>query len=90
MNVVDKLCELYFHNRQYAAVVPLCQKSLAKDKCYEAAHRWLMQCYLAVGQRHLAVRQYQTCVQALRDDLDIPPSEETVAMYHRMMSKTNG
>jgi DNA-binding SARP family transcriptional activator len=90
LSAVERLCQLHFQNRQYAAVVPLCQKVLAKDKSYEAAHRWLMQCYLAFGQRHLAVRQYQTCVQALREDLDISPSEETVAIYNHMISKGEG
>jgi DNA-binding SARP family transcriptional activator len=87
LNVVDRLCGFHFQNRLYAAVVSLCQKALSKDKCHEPAYRWLMQCYLALGQRHLAVRQYQNCVQALQEELDIPPSEETVAIYHRTISK---
>jgi DNA-binding SARP family transcriptional activator len=87
LNLVDRLSDLYLQYRQYTAVVHLCHKVLAKDRCYEGAHRRLMQCYLAQGQRHLAVRQYQTCVQALREELDIPPSEETVALYSRITSK---
>jgi len=43
-----------------------------------------MQCYLGQGQRHLAVRQYQTCVEALREELDLTPAEETVALYRRI------
>lgn len=87
LNVVDRLCEFYLQNRLYAAVVSLCQKALARDKCHEPAYRRLMQCYLALGQRHLAVRQYQNCVQVLHEELDITPSEETVGIYHRMISK---
>jgi DNA-binding SARP family transcriptional activator len=44
-----------------------------------------MQCYLVQGQRHLAVRQYQACVQSLKDELDIGPSEETIVLYRRIV-----
>ena len=87
LSLVDRLSELYLQNRQYTSVIHLCHKVLAKDRCYEAAHRMLMQCYLAQGQRHLAVRQYQTCIRALREDLGIKPSQETVDLYHRIVSK---
>ena len=87
LSTVDRLSELYQQNEQYAAVVHLCHKVLAKDRCYEAAHRRLMYCYMVQGQRHLAVRQYQTCILSLREELNIPASEETVALYDRIMSK---
>jgi DNA-binding SARP family transcriptional activator len=86
LSLVDKLSEFHFQNRQYAAAVYFCQKILAKDRCYEAAHRLLMQCYLAQGLRHLAIRQYQTCIRALREEVAIEPSEETVTLYKRIVS----
>jgi len=87
LSLVDRLSELYLQNSQYTSVIHLCHKVLAKDRCYEAAHRMLMQVYLALGQRHLAVRQYQTCLRALREDLGIQPSRETVDLYYRISSK---
>lgn len=87
LSLVDRLSELYLQNSQYTSVIHLCHKVLAKDRCYEAAHRRLMQGYLALGQRHLAVRQYQTCIRALREDLGIQPSRETIDLYHRIASK---
>ena len=86
LSLVDRLSELYFQNRQYTTVVHLSQKLLAKDGCYEAAHRRLMQCYHSQGQRHLAVRQYQTCIRTLKEELDIPPSRETVSLYQSIVS----
>jgi DNA-binding SARP family transcriptional activator len=85
MNLVEKLIVFYFQNRQYPAAVHFCEKILAKDRCYEAAHRHLMTCYLAQGLRHLAIRQYQTCIRALREEVDIEPSEETVALYKHIL-----
>lgn len=86
-SLVDRLTELYLQAGQYTAVIHLCHKVLAKDRCYESVHRVLMQCYLAQGQRHLAVRQYQACIRALREDLGIRPSQETVDLYHRIVPK---
>jgi DNA-binding SARP family transcriptional activator len=88
LSLVDKLSEFYFQNRQYAAAVHFCQKILAKDRCYEAAHRRLMQSYLAQELRHLAIRQYQTCIRALREEVGIEPSEETVTLYKHIMSQS--
>jgi DNA-binding SARP family transcriptional activator len=85
MSLVEKLIEFYFQNRQYTASVHFCQKILRKDRCYEAAHRYLMRCYLAQGLRHLAIRQYQTCIRALREEVDIEPSEDTVTLYKHIL-----
>jgi DNA-binding SARP family transcriptional activator len=84
LSIVDRLSEYYVQEGGYNAAIALCQKVLAQDNCHEQAHRRLMQCYLGQGQRHLAVRQYQTCVEALREELDLTPAEETVALYRRI------
>jgi DNA-binding SARP family transcriptional activator len=84
LDIADRLSEYYVQQGQYTAAIALCQKILAKDNCYEDAYRRLMQCYLAQGQRPLAARQYQTCLQVLKEELDLMPSEETVALYRRI------
>ncbi len=86
LDIADRLSEYYVQQGEYTAAIALCQKVLAQDNCYEQAHRRLMHCYLGLGQRHLAVRQYQTCVEALREELDLTPSEETVALYRRIIT----
>ena len=87
MNLVERLSTLYINNHQFASVVPICQKVITKDRTHETAHRLLMQCYTSQGLRHLAVRQYQTCIKALREELDISPSEETIALYDCILKK---
>jgi DNA-binding SARP family transcriptional activator len=84
LQMANRLGEYYVQHGDLAAAIVLCRKILSVDSCYEEAHRRLMRCYLAQGQRHLAVRQYQICVQALRDELDLTPSEETVTLYSRL------
>jgi len=84
LDITDRLSEYYVQQGEYTPAIALCQKVLAQDNCYEEAHRRLIQCYLAQGQRHLAVRQYQACVQALEAELGLTPAEETVALYRRI------
>jgi DNA-binding SARP family transcriptional activator len=84
LDIADRLSEYYIQQGEHTAAIALCQKTLVRDNCHEEAHRRLMRCYLAQGQRHLAVRQYQTCTQALREELDLTPSEETVELYQRI------
>ncbi len=86
LDIVDRLSKYYAQQGGFVASIALCQKILAKDNCYEAAYRRLMECYLAQGQRFLAVRQYHTCVQALKEELDLAPAEETIAVYRRVMT----
>lgn len=84
--LADRLSEHYVRNGEYNAAIALCHKILARDTCYEPAYRHLMRCYLAQGQRHLAVRQYQTCVEVLQVELGLGPSEETEALVQRIVN----
>lgn len=84
LEVASHLGTLYFERGSPTAAVALCQKVLNVDPCYENAHRQLMQCYLAQGQRYLAVRQFHICDAALRSRSGLTPSRETIALYRRI------
>jgi len=82
--ILDRLSRYYLEEKRYATCIHLCRKILAKDDCREDAHRRLMRCYSQQGQRNLALRQYHLCVEALAQVLDVPPMQETVALYHQI------
>jgi DNA-binding SARP family transcriptional activator len=84
LEVASWLTEQYVKRREFTAAIGLSQKILTQDACHEQAHRCLMVSYAALGQRHLAVRQYLTCVRALRAELDLSPSPETTALYQQI------
>jgi len=88
LELANQLSEYQLQQGAYAPASALCRKLLTFDNCFEEAHRRLMRIYLAQGQRHLAIRQYQTCVQALTEELDVPPSAETVALYEQITANT--
>jgi DNA-binding SARP family transcriptional activator len=88
LDILGRLIGYYLQQGEYVAATALCQKILAHDNCHEEAHRRLMHCYLAQGQRHLAMRQYQACVESLKEELDLTPSEETAVLYQRITAAT--
>jgi two-component SAPR family response regulator len=81
LEAVDRLNQYYLQANELMAAIILCQKILAQDHCNENAHLRLMQCYLARGQRHLAVRQFHACRQVLKNELDLEPSEDIIRLY---------
>jgi DNA-binding SARP family transcriptional activator len=70
----------------FEAAIACGQRALAKDPFREDVHRALMKLYLAEGQRHLAVRQYETCRDALGSELGILPMPETQSLYEQLIA----
>ena len=79
------LATLYRDTRQYDRIFPLLTPLLAQDLADEPIHRELMRAYALTGRRHDALRQYQTCVQALASELDLAPEPETAALYTQIL-----
>jgi len=84
LDTLDRLSHMYFDRGEYAGCATLCQLVLARDNCREDAHCLLMRCYTRQGQYHLALRQYQVCLEALRAELEVDPAPETTQLYERI------
>ena len=82
LDILDRLSQIYFGQERYAACIPICQLILTVDHCREDTHCLLMRCYSRQGQNHLALRQYQTCVEALHAELEVNPAPETTQLYN--------
>jgi DNA-binding SARP family transcriptional activator len=48
-----------------------------------------MVAYARQNNRSLALRTYQRCVAAMRDELDMAPSPATTALYQRIHQATS-
>jgi len=81
LDTLDRLNQINFNQENYAMCITLSQLILTRDRCREDAHCMLMRCYSRQGQDHLALRQYQACVEALRLELDVTPAPETTKLY---------
>jgi DNA-binding SARP family transcriptional activator len=81
LRAVEILAGLHAERRELQRAIELYQHLLAQDAYREVAHRELMRCYFRLGDRAAAIKQYQTCVEILREDLGLDPAEETEALY---------
>lgn len=84
LDLLDRLSQFYFKQEQLTLCMEFCHKLLAEDNCWEDAHRRLMHCYIRQGQRHLALRQYNLCVEMLKQELAVPPMPATVKLYRQI------
>jgi len=84
LDTLDRLSQIYFTQEHYAACITVCQLILISDRCREDAHCLLMRCYSRQGQRHLAIRQFQACLGALREELDVEPDPATIELAERV------
>lgn len=84
LNTLDSLSRIYFNQERYAACIMACQRILDRDRCREDAHCMLMRCYNRQGQDHMALRQYQACVEALRLELDVGPAPATKRLFQQI------
>jgi DNA-binding SARP family transcriptional activator len=84
LDILERLSRYYFEQQQWAMCIAFCQKILTRDNCREDAHRRLIRCYMHQGQRHLALRQYHLCVEALARELDVPPMPATLKLYQKI------
>ncbi|MDX1687016.1 MAG: AAA family ATPase [Candidatus Promineifilaceae bacterium] len=70
----------------YDGAIELLSSFLADEPVDEPAHRELIRVYALAGRRHDALRQYQSCVDALADELGVPPGPETEALHAQVLS----
>ncbi len=84
LDTLDRLSQIYFNKECYTQCIAACQLILARDRCREDAQCLLMRCYSRQGQHHLALRQYQLCVESLRTELQVNPAPETTQLYNRI------
>lgn len=87
VEVLDRLGQHYFEQKDYDACALVCRKMLGVDACNEAPHRLLMRCYARLGQPHLALRQFHVCVDALNRELKLNPSPHTVELFRRVKNQ---
>jgi DNA-binding SARP family transcriptional activator len=81
LRCLRRLMHVYRQQGAFEDSLACAQQILACDPLREDVHREAMRLHCDLGQRSLAVRQYQRCREILADELDILPMEETQALY---------
>ena len=71
---------------EYDAAIIAAQRLIALDPLREDGHRLLMQLFADVGRRSEAIRQFATCSDHLRRELDVAPDEKTIVLADAIRS----
>lgn len=85
MNVLAEIVTHLTAQQAYAEAIGYARHWLALEPVNEAPHLHLMQLYVYSGQRGLALRQYQECVQTIKAELDAPPSTAITDFYQLLL-----
>ena len=70
----------------YALAVEHYQRALGIDPWRETSHQALMRLYALNGDRAAGLEQYEKCVRALREGLNIEPTPETQSLRDRIFN----
>jgi DNA-binding SARP family transcriptional activator len=85
VDMLDRLAVYYMEVGQLRESVRACYRVLEKDRCHEDSHRLLMRCYIQLGQRDRALRQYRLCERILGQEYGTTPSPETRSLYRNLL-----
>jgi TolB-like protein/Flp pilus assembly protein TadD len=64
--------------------VRVARKVLSLDPLRETAHRALMRLYVEMGDRALALKQYQSCCDVLKTELGVTPETKSQRLYEEI------
>jgi len=86
LEALRQLAELQRQTGDRESALQACQRALEVDSCLEDFHRLAMRLHADRGDRLAVIWQYQACRDALQTELDMIPSEETQALYQRLIA----
>jgi DNA-binding SARP family transcriptional activator len=86
LTMLDKLLAHATEHGDYEAGQAYGTTILSYDRASELTYRRLMKLRYDAGDRTGAVRQYQRCVTALREELGVKPERRTLLLYERIKS----
>ncbi len=84
IDMLGRLAVHYVGTGQLQDCIRACYRVLEKDRCHEDSHRLLMRCYVLLGLRGRALRQYRLCEKVIGQEYGLPPSPETLALYRTL------
>ncbi len=83
---MERLLGLLLAEGRWRETIDWAEKWIVQGHIPEPAYRALMQAHANLGNRAAALAVYQRAVEALDNDLDVPPSAETTALADAIRS----
>ncbi len=87
-DVLQALARLLRSGGDYEGAIRCCRRILDLDPCLEDVHCELMELLCRCGKRTQALRQFEACRRALKEEFDSSPLLETEALYRSILSGT--
>ncbi len=84
LTTAERLARHLLRAGAWGETIEVCQAILARDNCWEAAYRLLMQTYGAQDNRSEVHSTYQRCVATLCEELGVEPSPATKALFEQL------
>lgn len=84
LTMLDKLMSWCEVHKDYEAGLAYGHRALRYERARECTHRRLMRLYYLAGDRTAALRQYERCVAALDEELEVKPAKRTVEIYDQI------
>jgi len=81
VEILETMMEHFMGKERYEVTIDYANRLLEIDNCHQDAHINLMTCYIEQGKPAQAIRQYQTCTQVFKDELNLSPPSEMAEMY---------
>jgi LuxR family maltose regulon positive regulatory protein len=85
-SALEKLAIYYQGQGEWENAIHYARSWLALDRLNEPGQRMLMELYNQSGQRRLALRQYETLIELLQNELGQSPEAETLSLYQSIES----
>lgn len=86
---LDRLGRLGIARHHFELALECFHQLVARDEFREDAHCNLMRCYLQLGRRGEALRQYERCATVLARELGLEPLPETQALFQQILNSPN-
>jgi ATP/maltotriose-dependent transcriptional regulator MalT/DNA-binding SARP family transcriptional activator len=85
VNATLSLAQQHLELKEFRNALQWIQQLLEQDPCHEEAHRVAMRAYAGLGNRSGVARQFQICRDALWEQIQVPPSPQTLTLYQRLV-----
>lgn len=84
LDLLACLADYHYVRQNLSATMEYIHRLLIHDPCREDAHRQAMRCYVHMGLRAQALRQFHICCRALQAEFNARPEPATVDLYDRI------
>ena len=85
INLLMKLAQLHEARGEQEESISFYKKAIQADPVLEKAYQRLMILYSQQGMRNEALKVYEACKKALRDEIDTEPDQITVSLYKKIL-----